>query len=450
MSTEIDPSSESGGQPSPAPDTPAREAPKRSKLWILWLLLTIAVAVVWSAYMYANRPAQTQKTVAIAAVPTAEVRSGTVEHALRLTGQTSARNYASIIVTRFRGQPGMGHGAGLVLTKLAAGGSIVKAGDVVAQLDTENMLTTIDDMKSSIDQTELDVARQKATQDLDWRSLQQTVASAKATADKAALDFKSAEVKTNIEQELLRLAMEESDAWFQQQQQSLQFKRISLDATTRATEITLQRQQLRYERTLNDLKGFTFVAPMDGLVVLQSLERSGGTMAQYAVGDQVNPGRSFMKIVDTSSMQLEAMASQSETSQLRVGQSATISVDAFPGLTFSGKIYSVGAMARSGRMESYFVRTVPVNVQIQGADPRLLPDMSGSADVTIGRAENGMLVPLEALQAEAGKFFVYLKNGVNFEKRFVEVGLRGTTQAVILSGLKVGDRVALSKPPAAV
>ncbi len=426
-----------------------RPAPRRSKTWVLSLLAVVAVLAIWGEYLYAKRPAQTQKSAAIAAVPTAAVRTGSVERILRLTGQTSARRYSTITVTRFRGQPGMGMG-GLVLTKLAPGGSKVTAGDLVAQLDTENMLTTIDDMQAGIEQTRLDNMRQDAQQTLDWQTLEQTVRSSKAAADQATLDFKAADVKTPIEQEMLRLSMEEAEARYKQQQESLPFKRISLDANTRANEIALQRQQLRYDRTMSDLKTFTFLAPMDGMVVLQSVERSGGTTAQYAVGDQVNPGRSFMKIVDTSSMQLEAQASQAETSELRVGQAAILSLDAFPGLTFKGKVYSVGAMARASMAESYFVRNVPVNIQMQGQDQRLLPDMSGAADISLGREENGLLVPLEALQQEGGRTFVYLKNGEGFEKRYVEVGLRGTTEAAIRSGLKEGDRVALSRPPAGV
>ena len=74
--------------------------------------------------------------------------------------------------------------------------------------------------------------------------------------------------------------------------------------------------------------------------------------------------------------------------------------------------------------------------------------MSGAADISLGREENQPLVPLEALQAEGDRYFVYLQNRQRLEKRYVEVGLRGTTDAAIHSGLKKGDRVALSRPPA--
>ncbi len=404
----------------------------------------------WGAYLLADWPAQSPQAAAVAAVPTAVVTTGTLQRTLRVAGQTSARNYASIVVARFRGQPGMGHGRNLVLTKLTPGGTTVKTGDVVAELDAEDMLNAIDDLKSNLDQSQLNLERQKAQLALDWTNLTQTLRAFKSTLDSATWDYKAAEVKTPIEQELLRLSMEQADAQYKQQQASLGFKKISQDAQLRMSELSLQHQELHYNQSLNDLKGFTFRAPMDGLVVLQTVERSGGTNAQYSVGDGVNPGRAFMKIVDTSSMQVEAEANQTEARQIRVGAPAKVTLDAFPGLQLAGTVYSVGAMARQGRFENYYVRTVPVVVRIQGTDPRLIPDLSGAADILLGSAETKPVIPLEALQSEGGKYFVYLRAGPQFEKRYVEVGTRSETQAAILSGLSAGDRVALTKPPSGV
>ncbi|HSW51498.1 MAG TPA: HlyD family efflux transporter periplasmic adaptor subunit [Bryobacteraceae bacterium] len=442
-----DPSPETNGVHLEVSPKPPALPPGRRR-WVAWLVVIGILAAGWAAYLFAKRPAQTAGS-AVQAVPTAVIRTGSVERSLRITGQTTARNFASITVTSFRGQPGMGRGGNLVLTTLAEGGSMVKTGDVVAELDTESMLTTIDDMKASNEQAELEIERLKAQQALDWESLQQTVRSAKANYDRAALDFKKAEVLTPIEQELLRLALEQAEAVYKQQLFSLDFKKTSLAAVMRISELSLDRLRLRFERTLNDMKTFTFRAPMDGMVVLQSLERSGGSQAQYAAGDAVNPGRSFMKIVDLSSMQLDGLANQTASSELRVGQTAVVTLDAFPELTFPATIYSVGAMARSSRMESFYFRTVPVVVQIEGQHPRLLPDMSGAADVLLESEQNTPLVPLEAIHSEEGRTFVYVRVPTGFEKRFVEVGVRSAAEGAVLSGLQAGDVVALAEPPPA-
>ena len=437
-----DPSPEtSGGRTEAAGKTSRRRRGRR----VMWLVVLGVMLAGWGAYLLAERPAQSQQAAAVAAVPTAVVSTGTVQRILRVAGQVSARNFAAIIVARFRGQPGLSRN--LILTKLTPGGTLVKTGDVVAELDPEDMLNAIDDLKANLDQSQLDLEKLRSQQTLDWTTLNQTVQSAKATLDSATWDYKQAEVQTPIEQELLRLSVEQADAQYKQQLESLPIKKVSQDAQLRMSELSLQQQQLVYNQSLNDLKGFTFRAPMDGLVVLQTVERSGGTNAQYSVGDAVNPGRAFMKIVDTSSMQVEAVANQTEARQIRIGEPAKVTLDAFPGLQLAGTVYSVGAMARQGMFENYYVRTVPVVVRIEGTDPRLIPDLSGAADILLGSADTKPVIPLEAVQSEGGKYFVYLRTGAQFEKRYVEVGTRSETQAAILSGLSAGDRVALARPP---
>jgi multidrug efflux pump subunit AcrA (membrane-fusion protein) len=78
----------------------------------------------------------------------------------------------------------------------------------------------------------------------------------------------------------------------------------------------------------------------------------------------------------------------------------------------------------------------------------LIPDLSAAAEVLLARDEGKVLVPIEAIQAEADRTFVYLRRGPQFEKRYVQIGLRGNTDAVVTSGLSSGDRVALARPPA--
>ena len=447
MPTASDPSFESNGVPLKTPGDASATHPGRTRRWVIWLIMVGIVLAGLSAYLLASKPSNGDVASAAVYVPTTTVRTGPLERTLRVAGQTSARNFAAIVVPILRGQPGMGGRGNLTLTKLTVGGTKVKKGDEVAALDNENITNQLDDLRANIEQAELDLGKLKAQQALDWLTVEQTVRSAKATSDRSTLDYSAADVKTTIEQELLKLQMEQDADSYKQQQLALPLKKVSQVASFRMSEIALQLQKNTYAKTLNDLKTFTFRAPMDGLVVLQSYFRSGGNQAQYQVGDTVGAGQTFMKIVDTSTMQLEGYASQSESNEIRVGQTAKITLDAFPGLVFSGKVYSLGAKATQGMLENYYVRTVSVLVRIQGNDARLFPDLSGAAELLLARKENVTQVPLECIWPEGGKFFVYRRTLNGFEKRYVQVGLRSSTQAEIVSGLREGDQVALSKPP---
>jgi multidrug efflux pump subunit AcrA (membrane-fusion protein) len=405
----------------------------------------VAAAVAGLAlYFGAGRSAARHKAGLAVTVPTVVVRWGNLDQTVAVTGQTTSPRFASIIIPiqrgRARGQ--------LHLTKLASGGSVVRAGDVVAEVDALTLKEQLSDLDDSVSQWEADVRKRKAQQTVEWESLAQNLRISRANAEKAEIDRGAAEVKSPIDREILRLGQEEAEARYRQQREALPLKQISIEADLRVMQLNRERLQVRRDRMAKDLENYTFRAPMDGMVVMGNLNRPGSSdSAQYKVGDQVRPGQVLMKIMQTSSMQLAGAVSQVESRLIQVGQRALVSFDAIPGLRLEGKVQKVGAMAVRGRRESYYVRTVPATVEIQGSDPRLIPDLSGAAEILIDRQENVLVLPLEALFEEGDQDFVYLKTGESFEKHEVEVGSRSNTHAAVLSGLSADQEVATAPPP---
>jgi multidrug efflux pump subunit AcrA (membrane-fusion protein) len=151
----------------------------------------------------------------------------------------------------------------------------------------------------------------------------------------------------------------------------------------------------------------------------------------------------FAKVVDLSSMQVDASISQTDSEIVRLGQKAVIRFDAYPGLELGGKVEAVGMMAGGGRRVSYFVRRVPVRIAIEGSDSRVLPDLTASADVVVGEQEDALLIPREAVQESGGKSVVMVKQGENVVPREVEIGGYGSTLVSVVSGLQEGEHVAL-------
>jgi HlyD family secretion protein len=423
-------------RPVPAPE----RRPSRRKLVLpVSVLLVILGLLAWLALrtQFAGGPPPS-------ALKTAQVVQGSFKRTLRVTGQTSARNFANITVPLVRAPDS---GRGMTLLRLAKPGSLVKAGDVVAEIDAQSLIDHIDDHKDRLAQAANEIKKRMADQAVDWERLQQTLRVAKANWDKAMLDLKAAEVKTELERELYRIRAEEAEANYKQLQADVELTKQRHAADLRILEIAHKREQIQVENHEEDLKRFSIRTPMNGLVVMQQIFRSG-EMAQIQEGDQVSPGQQILKVVDLSSMQLEGAINQAENSLLRVGQPARVGLDAFPGLEFPGSVYAIGALAvRPGRGESYYLRAVPVRIAIHGSDPRLLPDLSAWADVEIEKEDNVLMVPLHAVHTENGRQFVYVKRGNSFEKRLVQLGPRNQTHVVVREGLRAGEHVALERPP---
>ncbi len=435
--------------PVPVPEPPAlprpvREAPKKPSRWKHWIIAALIAGGAWLAYQLLQRPDQGGGGLT-PSVPTAKLETGVFERVIRLAGETSARNFAAITVPIMRGPDATQE---MVLIELADAGSQVKKGDLIAKIDARTAEDHIEDVKSMVLQAESNIAKRRAEHSVDWGNLQQTLRVAKATLDKARLDYQAAEIRTPIDQELLKLYVEESEARYKQLQNDLASRKEIQSAELRNLDITRQRQVMHLGRHIGDLNRMTFHAPMNGLVVMATFFRSG-EMAQIQLGDQVRSGQTIMKIVDTSSMQVETSANQSESSQLRIGQPAAITLDAFPGLTLKGKVYSIGAMGVGGWRLNYYIRTVPIRVAIEDTDPRLIPDLSAAANVVVEKQEDVLLIPLSAVRSRNGKEYAMVKTGQGFERKEIQLGKRNSTHGIVVSGVSRGEQVAVGEVPAA-
>ena len=404
----------------------------------------IALAVVALLGVVGWRWMESQKAAEQAAAQpifkTATVVSGPFELRMRVSGQTSARNFSNVTVPRLVGPES---NRPMMLTKLAPPGVMVKAGTRVSEMDAQAMLDHIDDVHSTVLQAESDVAKRRAEQQIEWENLQQSLRVAKSTLDKAKLDASSGEVLTSIDRELLKLSVEEAQAAYDELSTDLAFKQASQKAELAVLSFTLERHMRHRDRHKKDAERFKVDTPLGGLVVLQSMY-SGGEPRQIQEGDQVFSGQSILKVVAQNSMQVEGNISQADSQLFRVGQVASIGLDAFPGVTLKGKIYSLGAIAAAGFRQTNYIRNVPVRVEILGTDRRLIPDLSASADILLDQQPSAILVPRAAVVAENSKHFVYVRKGNQFEKRAIELGPRNYTQQVVRSGVRQGEEVALN------
>ena len=160
-------------------------------------------------YLGYSRWLKPRVTPAAAAVTTTKAFVGPLDVTIRLSGQTSARNFANVTAPMMRGPESRSQMNLLFLTK---GGVQVKKGALVAQIDAQPIQDRLDDLRDTVQQAENDVNKRRAEQLVEWEGLQQTLRVSKGAFDKAKHEFQAAEVRTPVERELLKLAMDEAEA----------------------------------------------------------------------------------------------------------------------------------------------------------------------------------------------------------------------------------------------
>jgi HlyD family secretion protein len=132
---------------------------------------------------------------------------------------------------------------------------------------------------------------------------------------------------------------------------------------------------------------------------------------------------------------------------LRLSMKAAARFDAYPGLELPAHVVGVGAMTRPGMFRANYMREVPVKLRLEKMDPRVIPDLSASAEVIVETERQAAIAPRGAIFYGGNSPFVFLRTAGGFERREVELGLSNHTQVAVRSGLSQGAVIALERPP---
>jgi HlyD family secretion protein len=336
----------------------------------------------------------------------------------------------------------------LTLTFLAESGTRVKEGQLIAEIDAQDIKDHLVDVEANLSQAQLDIARRKAQLVAQMEGLNQRLRVARATMERARQDARAVPVANAITQETLRLAVEEYQEAFEEAAKQVPLTEERQLADLKLYELSYEYDVRHHQRHLRDYNRCSIRSPMDGMVVMQTTYR-GGEMNQIKVGDRLSPGQPFMRVVDPASMQVDATMNQAESEVVRLGQPATVRFDAFPEIVIEGHVKAVGALALGGRRVNFNVRNVAVRLALDTLDPRVIPDLSASADIATAEPAGGLIVPREAISGSGGKNIVYVKQGDAFVPREVEIGGTTNTQVAIVSGIQEGEEIALQPALAA-
>ncbi len=447
-------------QPVRGPVAVPRPVPPPRKNRVGFVLLLVLIAAAGFAWYRYSRPAA-QSAVPVAVVPTAAVGMGEIATTVRIAGTVAAQQYASIMAPRIQGNRGNynrggqgGNGGNgnnndfnLLLTKLAEPGSTVKAGDVVAEFDTEAQRTRLDDYRDSVVQLDASINQLKAFLAASKESLAQQVRSAKADWDKAMLDLQTAPIRSAIDAEKYKIAADQSKEAYEQLVKQSELQEVSQSAQIRAREFDRDQSRIELERAQMNIERMSMKSPINGIAVLQTLFRQG-QMAQVRVGDQVNPGQPFLSIVDPSSMVINATVNQVDAEKIRLGLKAHIRLDAYPDVELPGTVIGIGAMSKTSNVRGSYLSEIPVRVKIDQAkvDSRIIPDLTASAEVIINSEKDALIAPRAAVFAENGKPFVFVQGATGWIRKQIELGLESNTVVAVRAGLQKGDVVALQRP----
>lgn len=366
---------------------------------------------------------------------TATVTKKDFVQVLRLTGTTEAVKSRPVLAPRLEGA----QLDSMVVTRLAPAGARVKKDDVLVEFDRQAQIKDALDKKATyqdlVDQVEEKRAAEDAARAKDETELKQ----AEDDLTKAQLEVTKNDIVSRIDAEKNQETLQEATQTLQQLRQTFQLKREAAAADIRVLEIQRDRARGTMLYAQGNAEKMTIRSPMDGIVVLNTVWL-GSRMGEVQEGDEVRAGVPFMKVVDPAQMDVRVAVNQEDMSELHIGQPTTVHLDAYPGLSFPGVLDELAPLGHSGQFTDK-VRTFVAIFSIRGNNPKLMPDLSASADVELSKLQNVLVVPAQSVINEKGQDYVFLKTGTGFDKHQVKIGPANDLDIVIESGLRAGDVV---------
>ncbi|MDT7806326.1 MAG: rane fusion protein heavy metal efflux system [Acidobacteriota bacterium] len=301
---------------------------------------------------------------------------------------------------------------GRIVNLYAGQGSVVRKGQKLADLES-----------ADIDQAEADYLKALADSENARRTSAAEVKFAQATYDRTKMLFeKTITAGKNLQQAEHDLEVAKAAA-----ASSIAGSRVALSSARRHLLILgLKDSAIDALESKPGLAAvFSLTSPISGIVV----ERNA------TIGATVGSDANLFKIIDVSSVWIDANVFEKDLERVRRGQEVKVSVPAFPGSSFSGRVILVSSVVDP---ES---RSVKVRTEVPNPDGRLKPDMFANVEIITEVHRIAISIPQSALLDDGGKKVVFVMAGSGYEKRAVMAGIQSNDRVEILEGLQAGDKV---------
>lgn len=408
--------------------------PRSLRLWLTGGALVAAMGL-GAAFLSARDPEPS------GGATTREPGTATVERrdfvrSTRLSGTVEAVESTTVTTPRLSG-PG---NTSLVITKLVPAGSPIRKGDLIVEFDRQTQLAAALDRRAELNDLEQQIRKREAAERAARVTDEGEIQIAESTLERARLEMLKNEMIPRIQAEKNRQALEQADATLAQLRATFDLKRRAAEADLRILQIRRDRAENAMRQAAGNAERMAVRAPIDGMAVIRTVWKTD-TMTEIQEGEEVRAGVPVLDIVNPATMRVRARVNQADINDLRVGQPVRVGLDAYPDLSFAGRVAQISPIGVLSTL-SPKVRIFVVLVNIDGSHPNLMPDLTASLDVELARTPGALVVPRDALHDDGERVFVRVRRGSSFQEQDVAVGEASALDVVIERGLEEGAVVA--------
>jgi multidrug resistance efflux pump len=381
---------------------------------------------------------------AVKTIPTTRVQKGTLELDINTVGELHTPHSSMVVAPSVSGT--------LQIVRLLKTGTAVKKDDVVVEFDPSEQEFNLEQSRSQLAEADQQITKAKA--DAEVKSAEDKVALLKAKFDvrRAELEVSRNELVSEIDAKKNLLNLDEAKRKLAQLEQDVTSRAASNTASVALLEEKRRTALLGMKQAQHNIDSMQVKSPIDGLVsIKENIDAGGGMMfpgmqlPEYREGDLVYPGRFMAEVMDVSQMEAVAKIFENDRSNVSVGQTAEIRMDAQPDEVFTAKVKTIAGMASRRDFGSDSVRRFDVTFDLLSHAAEMRPGTSAQVLVRGSQVKDQLYIPSQCVFDKDGKLVVYVKHGNTFEVTEAKIKFR-TENRVALENLPEGTEVALVNP----
>jgi HlyD family secretion protein len=397
---------------------------KRRSRWWLWtgiVVVVLILGVAGFAVVHASDPK-------IPAARLGKVTRGDIAKSVVATGPIQPITKVEL----------KSKASGLVENLYVDINQMVHKGQVLAQLDQQEILAQVEAQRAQLAAAEANVSTFTAN-----------VAEDKVTAEAPDLPMYKETYERNLKmlkdgivsQQTLDNA--ERDYLAAKNKRDSAVAQIGVDqAKLKQAEAQVAQNKASLDQLNQQLSYTTLVAPIDGMVLSRDVEVGDAVSSILVLGSTATL---VMTIGDIHQVYVDGKVDEADIGSVYLGQPARIHVESFPNKVFNGKVTKIAPLG----VEKDNVTTFEVRVSIDNPGGELKANMTANAEIVVTEHHDALSVPEQAMSWDNDKnAFVYVpdpKSKDGQKKLPVTAGISNGSRTEILSGLKEGDPVVMQQ-----
>lgn len=290
--------------------------------------------------------------------------------------------------------------------------SVVKKGDLLAELDPSLFQANVDQSTAKLNNAQASYAKASSTLNYKRNNYQR---------------YKHLYEKNYVSKDEVELALSN-------------FQQAQAEVSAASAEVSAAKAAL--DNNLTNLRYSKIVSPVNGTVISRAVDVGQTVAASF------NTPTLFEVAEDLTQMQIETSVSEADIGKVKVGQKANYTLDGYQDRKFEGEVTQV----RLASTTTNNVVTYAVIVSVDNSEGLVIPGMSANVSIVTKRVENALCVPPQALRftpetngQKYEKQGIWLQTKSGLKRCDIEIGAADDNHTQIISKeIKEGDKVVVS------